>query len=295
MPVAFIGRADEDGRDRLVREALERNGYQCTDSSVLLFDDSLDLESLIRSSDVFICYGYAIGENPRIASLVGTAEMDAALYIGIPFVVVRTGPYQDRVDGGDSISDLRVKHRHGNVLLFDMFDGKTADDLPRFLKKAAGVRGKGHSIPWFTEQREPAPPYEGDRDYLYFSFAENDRFEAYGIIGAMQDAGFRIGYRREPVADDRGEQIAEQIMNCCCLIALISPDYIQSEECKDEISLARDLNKERLLVYLKETRLSPGMAMRFLRLQAIHKYTYKTRKEFYDKLFSAKGIHAAKE
>ena len=40
--------------------------------------------------------------------------------------------------------------------------------------------------------------------------------------------------------------------------------------------------------------LSPGMAMRLLRLQAIHKYTYKTEQEFYDKLYSAKGIESAK-
>ena len=79
------------------------------------------------------------------------------------------------------------------------------------------------------------------------------------------------------------------------MIAMISPDYMDSESCKDEISLARDLNKDRLLIYLEKTKLSPGMAMRFMRIQAIHKYTYKILSEFYDKLYSAKGIEPAKD
>ena len=78
------------------------------------------------------------------------------------------------------------------------------------------------------------------------------------------------------------------------MIAFISPNYIASQNCKDEISYARDLNKERLLVYLKDTRLPVGMAMRLMRLQAIHKYKYKVSSDFYDKLFAAQGISVTK-
>ena len=41
--------------------------------------------------------------------------------------------------------------------------------------------------------------------------------------------------------------------------------------------------------------LTSGMAMRLLRLQAVHKYMYKTRQKFRDKLYTAKEINPAKE
>ena len=43
---------------------------------------------------------------------------------------------------------------------------------------------------------------------------------------------------------------------------------MKSDNCKDELNFARDLQKERLLVYLENVKLPLGMAMRLNRLQA---------------------------
>ena len=139
------------------------------------------------------------------------------------------------------------------------------------------------------------PAYEGTDPYVFVSYSHKDKNEVFEVIRMMQEAGYRIWYDEgiDP-ASEWDENIAEHINKCSYLIAFISPDYINSQNCRDEISYARDLNKERLLVYLKETRLPAGMAMRLMRLQAIHKYKYAASSDFADKLFSAKGIEAAK-
>ena len=109
----------------------------------------------------------------------------------------------------------------------------------------------------------------------------------------MQDAGFRIWYDEgiDP-GTEWDENIANHVQNCGYFLAMISKNYLASENCCDELNFARDENKERLLVYLEETQLPAGMRMRLGRLQAIFQYTYQTMPEmFYDKLFSANNIN----
>ena len=77
------------------------------------------------------------------------------------------------------------------------------------------------------------------------------------------------------------------------MIALISSHYMENESCREEIGMVRNHDKNCLLVYLEKTKLSPGMAMRLLRVQAIHQYDCGSEQEFYDKLYSAKGIETA--
>lgn len=73
-------------------------------------------------------------------------------------------------------------------------------------------------------------------------------------------------------------------------IALLSKEYLSSSNCKDELNYARDLEKPRLLVYLENIKLPGGMQMRLSRLQAIHRYKYCEREQFYEKLFASSGI-----
>ena len=68
------------------------------------------------------------------------------------------------------------------------------------------------------------------------------------------------------------------------MIAFISPNYLKSSNCRDELNYARDEEKERLLIYLENVKLTPGMAMRMNRIQAIHQYAYSKQSDFYEKL-----------
>ena len=112
----------------------------------------------------------------------------------------------------------------------------------------------------------------------------------------MIGAGYRVWYDE---GIDPGTEwdynIASHITGCASFVAFISANYLASDNCKDELNYARDLQKERLLIYLEDVSLPMGMAMRLNRLQAIHQYTYADPEAFYEKLFSVPHFDACRD
>ena len=134
-------------------------------------------------------------------------------------------------------------------------------------------------------------PYKGNENYIFISYSHRDIDEVLGFIETLQENGYNVWYDEgiDP-GTEWDENIAQHIMNSGCLIAFISANYIASNNCKDEINFARDLDKPRLLVYIEQTKLPAGMAMRLMRIQAIHEYKYEDKSDFYSKLLSASVI-----
>lgn len=133
--------------------------------------------------------------------------------------------------------------------------------------------------------------YSGNKPYIFISYAHRNSAAVYPIIQRMAADGFRIWYDEgiDP-GTEWDENIASHVEGCGYFLAFISPQYIESENCKDELNYARDENKERVLIYLEQTQLPKGMSMRLNRLQAIHKYVYSDENEFFSKLYSSNGI-----
>ncbi len=134
-------------------------------------------------------------------------------------------------------------------------------------------------------------PYTGEKSYIFISYSHKDSTEVHSVIRVMQEQGYRVWYDEgiDP-GTEWDENVAEHILKCDYFIAFISPQYLESTNCKDELNYARDLGKERLLIYMDNVDLPAGMSMRLSRIQAIHKYRYEDEADFYDKLFTAKGI-----
>ena len=138
-------------------------------------------------------------------------------------------------------------------------------------------------------------PYLGKKSYIFISYAHKDKKEVYPIIDKLLNDGFRIWYDDgiDP-GTEWDENIAKHIEECGYFIPFISENYLNSSNCKDELNFARDLDKDRFLVYLENVDLPSGMNMRLSRLQNIHKYAYDSFNEFYNKLLTAKGINSFK-
>lgn len=128
-------------------------------------------------------------------------------------------------------------------------------------------------------------PYKGNDSYLFISYAHKDRVTAMSIIERMINAGYRVWYDEgiDPGTEWDGN-IASHLRSCDGIIALLSRNYLASENCKDELNFARDLGKDRLLVYLEEVELPDGMAMRLGRNLAIHRSKYPEPDSFFEKL-----------
>lgn len=143
----------------------------------------------------------------------------------------------------------------------------------------------------YRENIDLFSPYKGEQPYIFISYSHRNSGEVMNIISKLQQLEFRIWYDGgiDP-GTEWDENIASHISGCAYFIAFISDEYLASSNCRDELNFARDKDKPRLLVYLKDTKLPEGLSMRLNRLQAIHKYAYARELDFYQKIIEADGI-----
>lgn len=139
-------------------------------------------------------------------------------------------------------------------------------------------------------------PYQGEKGFIFISYAHRDSELVWPIVERMQRDGCRIWYDEgiDP-GTEWDQNIAGHVERCGYFIAFLSRGYLASENCKDELNYARDLNKPRLLVYLEDVRLPGGMAMRLNRLQAVFWCRYADKEAFYAKLYKSQGLDALRD
>lgn len=135
------------------------------------------------------------------------------------------------------------------------------------------------------------------KPYIFVSYSHRDTEKVVGIMDRLREEGYNVWYDGgiDP-GTEWDENIAKHVKECTYFIAFISQGYIGSDNCKDELNYSRDLDKDRLLVYLEDVDLPDGMAMRMNRIQAIwwNKYDASNIDEAYKKLFTTRGIERAK-
>ena len=141
--------------------------------------------------------------------------------------------------------------------------------------------------------------YRGEENFVFASYAHEDKDIVWSIIGRMQRDGYRIWF------DDRigpgtewDENIAQHVEKCVCFYAFISKNYLASENCIDELTHARDMKEEErpliVLIYLEEVELPGGMKMRYSRSQAVYKCRL-SDEDFYKKMYMAEEMDGCRE
>ena len=137
--------------------------------------------------------------------------------------------------------------------------------------------------------------YQGSEPYAFISYSHKDKGEVFPVIRAMQENGYNVWFDEGITpASEWDDHIANRILNAEFFIAMLSPNYLESTNCMDELEFAPSKDKKRLMIYLKEATLPPGPEMRLSRQQAILKYRYPDISYFYDKLFHSDGIDICK-
>lgn len=137
--------------------------------------------------------------------------------------------------------------------------------------------------------------YMGELPYIFISYSHKDSESVWPTIFKLQEDGFRIWYDDGiSPGTEWDTNIAKHIRKCAFFIAFISRNYLDSDNCKDELSFVRELNKNRVLIFLEEVILPDEMQMRLGRLQAIYWNRYGEKKA-YHKLMQSPGIHTCKE
>lgn len=131
------------------------------------------------------------------------------------------------------------------------------------------------------------------KPYIFISYAHKDSEKVYPILERLSKAGFNIWYDKGIEAGSTwDDDIALHIDNASYFMAYVSASYLNSGNCKDEISYARDLNKDMLLIYLEEVAMPSGMAMRLNRNQAViwNELDDAYTDEDFSRILNAKGI-----
>ena len=134
-------------------------------------------------------------------------------------------------------------------------------------------------------------PYHGDLPFIFLSYSHKNADEAKEIIRRMNSEGFRVWYDEGLIAGTEWDaEIASNIERCSYLVALISKDYIASQNCRNELLYALN-NKIRCLpIYLEETDLPKGMALNLVSIRAVHKKNHRDLESFYKDIFAAGGM-----
>lgn len=128
-------------------------------------------------------------------------------------------------------------------------------------------------------------------DYIFLSYSHVDKDAINMIANKIKNDGYRVWYDNgiNP-GSEWSEDIAIHIEKAKVFVAFITKDYIKSENCKDELSYARENSLIIILVFLKEVEIPSGMKLRNHRRQQLFYYQYSDKQEFYNKLYIAEGI-----
>lgn len=117
--------------------------------------------------------------------------------------------------------------------------------------------------------------YRGEEDYIFASYSHADAREVYAELVRLDRAGFKIWYDEGIAPSMRWTQeIAGAIDGCSVFVAFITPGFVASENCIDELEFAIAHHKPVLAIHLVPTELSPGLQLTLGSKQALIKYRY---------------------
>lgn len=131
--------------------------------------------------------------------------------------------------------------------------------------------------------------YNGDKPYIFVSYAHKDSDIVVPAIQAMQSAGCRVWFDLGiEVGTEWSNNIAQHLRDCSLFVAFISPNSVKSENCLDEISYAKSNQKTTLLIFLEENVQMPeGTDMQTARFQRMFYNRLNSLEEFADSVREA--------
>ena len=137
--------------------------------------------------------------------------------------------------------------------------------------------------------------YPGTDPYIFISYAHSDAMDVLSVVRELQKRHYRGWYDQGILPGNPwDENVASRLGDCECMLSFISKSYISSSNCRDELSLARALGKNMVLIHLDNTPMTPGLNMRYGRLFALFLHSI-PEEEFFQKLTTMGNIGQAKE
>ena len=138
--------------------------------------------------------------------------------------------------------------------------------------------------------KDLAAPYEGDLPYLFISYCHRDQEIVLPVVRFLQEKGIRLWYDTgiDPGAE-WPEVIADHLDQSSVFLAFISPQSLESHNCRKEFNFALMKNMPALTVILEPMQFTPVMKLQMSSLQAIYYYECQPE-EFQNKLLKMPAL-----
>ena len=132
------------------------------------------------------------------------------------------------------------------------------------------VRGKLPEAGRILRRTAGPVPYKGNAPYVFVSYAHKNIDSVFPLLRILQQAGYRIWFDEgiDP-GTEWAENIAGHLGSASALIACLSPEYLKSTNCCDELFYARTQNLPILLIFLQPMKLEDGNEMLYRRYASV--------------------------
>lgn len=137
--------------------------------------------------------------------------------------------------------------------------------------------------------------YEGNRPFIFVSYAHKDSREVFDLIEKLAARGYRIWYDEgiEP-GSEWPENIANHLLRAEMVLAMITNDSMDSVNCRREINYAMSKGKPLLSVVLEKTEIPAGMELQLSSQQSVLRYNFTDENRFLDKIESCSYMEPCK-
>lgn len=117
--------------------------------------------------------------------------------------------------------------------------------------------------------------YKGNDPYIFVSYCHKDDARVWPMIEGLQKRGMRVWYDEGIEWGSHWDQVIfEHLSGCACVVAFVTENFLQSENCMDEISFAKDEQKGPFIVFLDNLELTGMMKYRYGRIQALNLHQF---------------------
>ena len=141
----------------------------------------------------------------------------------------------------------------------------------------------------------PDLPYEGDKPYVFVSYAFRNEKEVFRIIRDLQDKGLRVWYERQSEGffeniHEAEYHVEDRIRGCSFAIMFSSPYWLQAERCRREFHYIDRLGKPCLIVLMAYLDHNWDITHRLYQHPIIETENWAEDPELYRKLYEVQEI-----
>ena len=139
-------------------------------------------------------------------------------------------------------------------------------------------------------------PYEGKQPYVFISYSHKDTKLVFPILERLSQEGYRLWYDDgiDPGAE-WPESIAEHLGNAAACIAMITNNYLSSDNCRREMNFALKRQIPLLSVLLEDAEMTAGVEMQLSTNQAIFKHRLPSDDAFMAKVNNTKILQSSRK